>query len=82
MEPRLDEIGDGRFAGARKPGEPQHRRLLVLERGAVELGDIAAPARWTLVARRRPKAIMPAAAVALVEAVDQDEGAGRRDCRA
>ena len=32
--------------------------------------------RWMLVARRRPWAIIPAAAVSLVDAVDQDEGAG------
>ena len=29
----LDQIGDRRFAGAREPGEPQHRGLLVLQLG-------------------------------------------------
>ena len=30
MELRFDEIGDGRFAGARQPGEPKDCGLLVL----------------------------------------------------
>ena len=37
MELLLDEIGDGRFAGARQSGEPQHGRLLAGQCGACRL---------------------------------------------
>ena len=62
----LDQIGDGRLARAGQAGEPQHRRLLALQLGARVLSTSSA-CQWTLVARRRPKSIMPAPTVALVK---------------
>ena len=61
----LDQIGDRGFPRARKPGEPEDRRLLVLS-AACASRPIVAPCRCTLVARLSPCAIIPAAAVSFV----------------
>ena len=36
----LEQVGDGRLAGARQAGEPQHRRPLVLQFRTRSLGDV------------------------------------------
>ena len=73
---RLDEIGDGRFAGAGEAGEPQDRRALMLERGARSRLVTLRSCRWTLVARRRPWVDHARRRRLVGGAVDQDEGAG------
>ena len=70
----FDQIGDRRFAGARQPGQPQHRRGLAFERGPLVAPDgqrlpmdVAGPAQ--------AKAIIPAPAVSFVKRSNQDESA-------
>ena len=67
VELLLDEVGDGRLAGAGEAGEPQDARLLALERRRGPACSTSSACQWMLVARRRPKRIMPAATVALVK---------------
>ena len=67
MELLLDEVGDGRLAGAGEAGEPQDARPLALERRRAPRLSTSSACQWMLVARRRPKRIMPAATVALVK---------------
>ena len=40
VKPRFDQIGDRRFARAGEAGEPQHGGLVMLDPGAVMLGDV------------------------------------------
>ena len=40
VQPLLDQVGDGRLAGAGQAGEPEHARLLALERRARGLVDV------------------------------------------
>ena len=39
VQPLLDDIGDRRFAGAGQAGEPDDRRLLLVQRGTFGLAD-------------------------------------------
>ena len=75
-QPLFDQIGDGRLARARKPGEPQHGGLLVLEVGmeiARHVGrlpmDILCPAQREVQHARCDGGI--------ADLVDQDEAAQR-----
>ena len=74
----LDQVGDGRLAGAREAGEPQHGRLLVLEPPRASRWLTSSACQWMFCARRRAKWIMPGADRAVGDAVDQDEAA---ECR-
>ena len=72
----LHQLGDGGLAGARQAGEPQHHRLLVVERGARRLVhqeflgvDVGGAAQREVHHAR--------AGGAVGEAVHQHEGAGR-----
>jgi hypothetical protein len=51
----LDQVGDGRFARARKAGEPQHRRLLALLEAACASRLMSIACQWTFCARRSEK---------------------------
>ena len=62
----LDQIGDGRLARARQAGEPQHRRLLVLQRGVRVAGDVERLPVDVLRRGAARSAACPAATVALV----------------
>jgi hypothetical protein len=59
----LQQIGDGRFARPRQPGEPDALGLLVLLRGARAALFNSSACQWILLARRRAKSIMPAPTV-------------------
>ena len=60
----LDQIGDGRFAGAGQAGEPEQFRPLLLEPGAQGAGVTSSACSWTFSERRSAKWISPAATVA------------------
>ena len=55
----LDQVGDGRLAGAREAGEPQHRRLLALERRRACSRLTSSACQWTFCARRRRSGSCP-----------------------
>ncbi len=71
----FDQIGDGRFAGARQAGEPQHHRLVMHQPAALGLADGDGLAMD--IGRAPQREIDHAGGDRLVGiAVDQDEGAG------
>ena len=72
----LDDVGDGRFARARKAGEPQHGRLLVLEPGMMLAADVCGlPVDVLRTAQREVK--HPRRDGGVADLVDQDEAAER-----
>ena len=75
VEPLLDQIGDGRFAGAGQTREPQDARLLVLAGGMGLLVDFD---RLPVNVLGAPQREMDQAGAdgAVGHAVDQDEAAG------
>ena len=81
MQALVDQVGDGRLARARQAGEPHAARLLALELARARGLSTSRCCQWMLPARRSAKSSVPAATVALRQAVDQDEAAERRGCR-
>ena len=75
MQPLLDDVGDGRLAGAREAGEPEDRRLLLLERRALGLAD-QQRLPVDIGAAPQPEGDHAGADRAVGEAIDDDEGAG------
>ena len=71
----LDEVGDGRLAGAGQAGEPEDRGLLLLERGALGLAD-RERLPVDVGGAAQPEGDHAGADGVVGEAVDQDEGAG------
>ena len=72
----FDKVGDGRFARARKPGEPQHSGLLVLEarmHGAINIDSL--PMHVLRAAQREVEHARSDGAVG--QLVDQDEATER-----
>ena len=71
----LDQVGDGRFAGAGEAGEPEHRRSLAFGGRAALLGDVERlPVDVLRAAQREMDHAGPHSAVA--DPVDDDEAAG------
>ena len=72
----LDEIGDGRLARPRQAGEPQHRRLLPLERGMRLAADVEMLA-MDVVRPAKREVEHPGRDRRVGQLVDQDEAAER-----
>ena len=75
MQPLLDEVGDGRLAGAGKPGEPDDRGLLLVQRRALGLAD-QKRLPVDVGAAAQPERDHAGADGVIGETVDDDEGAG------
>ncbi|GIX18278.1 MAG: hypothetical protein KatS3mg119_2464 [Rhodothalassiaceae bacterium] len=76
MQALFDQVGDRRLAGTRQPREPQHRRLLALERRACALGDIER-LPVDVVGAPQGEIDHPGGHRLIGELVHEDEGAGR-----
>ena len=75
VQPLLHQIGDRRFAGARKPRQPENRRLLMLERRPLGLADQEGLPR-EIGAAPQPESHHAGANRVVGEAVDNDERSG------
>jgi len=75
VQPLLHQIGDRRFAGARKPRQPENRRLLMLERRPLGLPDQERLPRQ-IGAAPQPESHHTGANGTVGEAIDHDERSG------
>ena len=72
----FEQVGDGRLAGARQAGEPEHRRAAGSSAAARAFLSTSSDCQWMLSARRSACSDHAGADRGVGDAVDQDEGAG------